>query len=253
MKNSKLLILLLSLFLCSCGLSPNADTPQLKAWVLMENIDFERDLKNDFISHILAEENIAQLHSEYLPVELYGEQDTYMANPWRVLLEINKEESYVLYVWNLDRTKTISNNRWIDTIPYHYYNNPQTMEEAYNKAEEWISTKDKNEIILSSYVFLNKEEAEVVREAVGRAYVDYIYQYADESVSMKDWEICDYATTKSCTGYYVTYEIGDDFYVLLRYVEEDEDSGFQIKQLYAGDSIVELEQAMQSDMYYATY
>ena len=255
MKNYKRLVLLLSLFLCSCGMEPNADTPQLKAWVMMNNIDDDvmYDLQNSFIRQILAEETISQLRSDYCPVKLYGEEGTYMANPWRVLLE--REESLYygnLYEWDLDRTKIFSfdNARWLSWTTVLSSYGSETMEEAYRLVELGQSS---NEEILYVYTFVNEEECKAVYEAVGRAYVDYIYADAEEYVSVKDWEFCDYATTQSCTGYYVTYEIDGYFYVLLRYVEEDEGTGFQIKQLYAGDSIVELEQEMQSDMYYAIY
>ncbi len=260
MKNYKLLVLLLSLFLCSCGMEPNADTPQLKAWVMMNNIDNDvmYDLNNSFIRQILAEETISQLRSDYCPVKLYGEEGTYMANPWRVLLEWEASNYGNLYEWDLNRTKIFSFDNatlfsW--TMVSSYYR-PETMEDAYRLVERidyYSSNQDKNNVILYAYTFVNQEEGKAVYEAVGRAYVDYIYADAEEYVSMKDWEFCDYATTQSCTGYYVTYEIDGYFYVLLRYVEEDEGTGFQIKQLYAGDSIVELEQEMQSDMYYAIY
>jgi hypothetical protein len=260
MKNHKLLVLLLSLFLCSCGMEPNADTPQLKAWVMMNNIDSDvmDDLKNSFIRQILAEETIFQLRSDYCPVKLYGEEGTYMANPWRVLLEREASLHYCnLYEWDLDRTKIFSFNApWFSWTTILSTYRPKTMEDAYRLVEVELgqsSNQGKNKEILYAYTFVNEEECKAVYEAVGRAYVDYIYADAEEYVSVKDWEFCDYATTQSCTGYYVTYEIDGYFYVLVRYVEEDEDTGFQIKQLYAGDSIVELEQEMQSDMYYAIY
>lgn len=245
-----LFLLLLSAFLYSCGSAPNAETPQLKAWVLMENIssEYEADLVENFIERTLSQEGIPQLSREYRPIELYGEQDTYMANPWRVLLEKKQGR---LYVWKLDRNEVFSNaNSWSSwtTVFSSYFQ--KSMEEAYEFAERTPNIDVKNEAILVTYISKHKEEKEAVYEAVGRAYVDYICDLADKIVTIKDWEYCDYATTKSCTGYYVTYEIEADFYVLVKYIEENEGTGFQVTRLYAGDSIIELEQAMEADLYY---
>ena len=75
-------------------------------------------------------------------------------------------------------------------------------------------------------------------------WVDYIYEQADEHVIVKDWEYDEDSTTKSCTGYYITYEIGDGFYVLTSLIEEDNSTKFEIEILYSGDSMIDLEQTL---------
>lgn len=261
MKNSKLLILLLGIFFCSCGPTPNADTAQLKAWIMMENVsnNLKHQISQMFVDEILYDGTFEIFNADNRTLELLGEQDSYFVNPWRELLTLRSEDmcGYFGYGWKL-------NPKEID-LEFYFYNSwlqspltnntYPTLEEIYEKSSGWYSPSNPqrfdyiNGALLNTYVKLNQDVAQEVYRAVGRAYIDFVREYAEEVVSVKDWDYCKHATTQSCTGYYVTYEIGEGFYVLVRYVEEDEGSGFQIQRLYAGESIIELEQAMEEDMY----
>ncbi len=224
----------------------------------MENVSgsLKGQISQMFVDKILHDGTFEIFNADNRTLELLGEQDSYFVNPWRELLTLRSDDLCWLYGWELN-PKEINLKfygwGWLQSPLTN--NTYPTLEETYEKALDWYSpTNPKrfdyiNGALLNTYVNLNQDVAQEVYRAVGRAYIDFVKEYAEEVVSVKDWDYCEHATTQSCTGYYVTYEIGDGFYVLVRYVEEDEGSGFQIQRLYAGESIIKLEQAMQEDMY----
>ncbi|MBO5771910.1 MAG: hypothetical protein J6R09_04670, partial [Alistipes sp.] len=50
-------------------------------------------------------------------------------------------------------------------------------------------------------------------------------------------------TTDTISAYYVTYEVGTGYYVLIRLIEVDGGDEFEVKRIYRGDSLIDLEQA----------
>ena len=86
--------------------------------------------------------------------------------------------------------------------------------------------------------------AAVLCASMTLAFTGCSSELSNEYVTVKDWEYDDDSTTKSCTGYYITYEIGDGFYVLTSLIEEDNSTKFEIEILYSGDSMIDLEQTL---------
>ena len=83
------------------------------------------------------------------------------------------------------------------------------------------------------------EEAWEVISGLGEAFFQYMDDYADEEVSVLDWNYDEGATGIAYTGYLVEYEVGSGYYVLLSLKEFDDDRYTQ-EIIYGGDSLDEL-------------
>lgn len=83
------------------------------------------------------------------------------------------------------------------------------------------------------------EEAWEVISGLAEAFFQYMEDYADEEVSILDWNYDEGATGIAYTGYLVEYEVESGYYVLLSLKEFDDDRYTQ-EIIYGGDSLDEL-------------
>ena len=209
-----------SLMFGSCGFDgPNfADKPQIKAWVLMENISYTDQIAEQFISSLLKEGSVELLDPEH-PTAKIVVQDSF--NPYRGLF--SEEGSCIVDKWSLNRNNTIK----------------RIADEDLGLRARWSDMDGE----CVDYFRTHKAESEQLLREVAAKWVDYVYDYADEEVKVLDWEYCLSTTTDSFSGYYVTYEIGEGYYVLVRLTEADNGDEFEVKRIYRGDSLLKLERA----------
>ncbi len=253
----------LYLLMCSCSSAPiaptHADTYQIKAWVLMENIseDYQSQLNKDFINKILEQPTIPALSDTNKTLKLVGKQDSYMVNPWRSMLTSYLENCRdALYRWELDpnHIKRVGGYGWMFDYRTGDHFLPHTMEYAYEKAYREQKRgqvgylKESNYDIIDIYVSQNKQIANEVHEYVCNEYINYIFNHANSVVTMKEWEIDLLSTTDSYRGYHITYEIGTGFYVLISYLELNSGNEFQVRQIYSGNSLIDLGRAKSGDL-----
>lgn len=209
-----------SLMFGSCGFDgPNlADKPQIKAWVLMENISYTDQIAEQFISSLLKEGSVELLDPNH-PTAKVVIQDS--VNPYCGLF--SEEGSCIVDKWSLNRNNTIK----------------RIADEDLGLRARWSDMDGE----CVDYFRTHKAESEQLLREVAAKWVDYIYDYADEEVKVLDWEYCLSTTTDSFSGYYVTYEIGEGYYVLVRLTEADNGDEFEVKRIYRGDSLLKLERA----------
>lgn len=149
--------------------------------------------------------------------------------------------------WELDQNKILT--KYLEEWDYIYGPDRFAPQDNYldmilrgNKSDRTKSIY--NHMECDKYIQSNPEESATLRLATGNGYINYFINKANDYVTVKDWEYDDDSTTKSCTGYYITYEIGDGFYVLTSLIEEDNSTKFEIEILYSGDSMIDLEQTL---------
>ena len=185
MKNSKLLILLLGIFFCSCGPTPNADTAQLKAWIMRENVSYnlKHQISQMFVDEILDDGTFEIFNADNRTLELLGEQDSYFVNPWRELLTLRSEDMCGCYGWKLN-PKEINLEFYFQWLQSTLKNNTYpTLEEIYEKSSGLYSPSNPqrfdyiNGALLNTYVKLNQDVAQEVYRAVGRAYIGFVQEY----------------------------------------------------------------------------
>lgn len=240
-------------FTTSCGGPKYADTDQIKSWIMMESItkDVADGINDGFITK-LKQNSVAGINTE-ATIELLGAQDTYIVNPWVDLCENHMLKYFKPSRWEINRNDLISMYS-----PYYCNrlgDNITRLNEIANDALRHIEKHyETGEYDLDAYleiynsaildIYMSEPQNQKEWHVVVNEWVDYIYEQADEYVTVKDWEYDDDSTTKSCTGYYITYEIGDGFYVLTSLIEEDNSTKFEIEILYSGDSMIDLEQTL---------
>ena len=215
-----------SLMFGSCGFDgPKlADEPQIKAWVLMENISYTDKIAEQFISSLLEEGSVELLDPEH-PTAKVVIQDSF--NPYRGLF--SEEGSCIVDTWRLNRNKTIE----------------AITDESLVYRASWGGMDEE----CVDYFRTHEAESKQLLREVAVKWVDYVYNYANEEVKVLDWEYCLSTTTDSFSGYYVTYEIGEGYYVLVRLTEADNGDEFEVKRIYRGDSLLKLERAyMDAEM-----
>ena len=91
----------------------------------------------------------------------------------------------------------------------------------------------------------NPAEHKAAMEEIITKYVNYIANRAEKLVKMMDWESDYGSTTKNCKGYFVTYSINKNYYVLTQIVEESKSDEFELKTLYRGTSIIDLDRKLE--------
>ena len=246
-------------FTTSCGGPKYADTDQIKSWIMMESItkDVADGINEGFLSR-LKSNRIKGLDIEQTSIELLGPQDTYMTNPWIELFENHILKYFNPIKWSRTRWYLNRNDIISRYVPYYCSwigeedgGLKNIMDDALIRIAEHYETGQWSlEAYLERYnnaaldLYMKEKEHQQEWNIVVNAWIDYVYERAQEYVTVKDWEYDDDSTTKSCTGYYVTYEIGDGFYVLTSLIEEDNSTKFEIEILYSGDSMIDLEQTL---------
>ena len=240
-------------FPTSCGGPKYADTDQIKAWIMMESItkDVADGINDGFITK-LKQNSVDGINTE-ATIELLGVQDTYIVNPWVDLCENHMLKYFKPSRWEINRNDLVSMYS-----PYYCNrlgDNITRLNEIANDAMRHIEKHyETGEYDLDAYleiynsaildIYMSEPQNQKEWHVVVNEWVDYIYEQADEHVIVKDWEYDEDSTTKSETGYYITYEIGDGFYVLTSLIEEDNSTKFEIEILYSGDSMIDLEQTL---------
>ena len=215
-----------SLMFGSCGFDgPDlADEPQIKAWVLMENISYTDKIAKRFVSSLLKEGSV-ELFDPNHPTAQVVIQDS--VNPYCGLF--SKRGSEIVNSWRLNRHETIK---------------VITDESLVYRAGWGVMDEE-----CVDYFRTHEAESKQLLREVAVKWVDYVYDYANEEVKVLDWEYCFSTTTDSFSGYYVTYEIGEGYYVLVRLTEADNGDEFEVKRIYRGDSLLQLERAyMDAEM-----
>lgn len=83
------------------------------------------------------------------------------------------------------------------------------------------------------------EHAEVMDNllALAEAFFQFQDDYAEEEISIIDWNYDEGATGLTYTGYLVEYEIGEGYYVLLSLKEFDDDDRCTYEIIYNGNSL----------------
>ena len=223
MKTIKLLAAFAALFLVACGGPQHAERDQIKAWVLMENInsDYSESLADNFMAEVVAEESIELLNSEH-PTAKVVIQDG--INPYVGLCLMEARHVLKPYHWELNRNKLI-----------------KYIKECGDLVEIAKWSEMDGECV--DYFKSHKDEGKQLLGQLASKWVDYIYAYAAEEVKVKEWNTCLSQTTDTISAYYVTYEIGTGYYVLIRLIEVDGGDEFEVKRIYRGDSLIDLEQA----------
>ncbi len=229
----------------SCGGPKYADTDQIKSWIFYKSVDGEIliDIYNEYIDK-LKHNSIKGVTIPEASIELWGDQDTYYINPW-----IYRTTTSLTSIprWALNQNKLLT--AYLEEWDYIYGLDRFAPQDDYLnmilRGKKSDRTKSiYNHMECDKYIQSHPEESAVLRLATGNGYINYFNNKAGEYVTVKDWEYDEDATTKSCTGYYVTYEIGDGFYVLTSLIEEDNSTKFEIEILYSGDSMIDLEQTL---------
>ena len=235
-------------FTTSCGGPKYADTDQIKAWIFYKSVDGEilTDTYNEYIDK-LKQNSIKGVTIPEASIELWGEQDTYYINPWIYRTMTSIPTTWGIPYWELDQNKILT--KYLEEWDYIYGPDRFAPQDNYldmilrgNKSDRTKSIY--NHMECDKYIQSNPEESATLRLATGNGYINYFINKANDYVTVKDWEYDDDSTTKSCTGYYITYEIGDGFYVLTSLIEEDNSTKFEIEILYSGDSMIDLEQTL---------
>ena len=72
------------------------------------------------------------------------------------------------------------------------------------------------------------------------SFNEYCASYAVEQVSVLNWEFEAKTQADSYTGYLITYEIGEGYFVLAHLIEFSDSNRYRIKIIYSGDSLSEL-------------
>lgn len=237
--------------LSSCGGPKYADTDQIKSWIFYESVadNILIDISKEYIDK-LKDNAITGVNIPDASIEICGLKDTYNINPWifstakSIPVSVELWGVYLHLIWNTNQDEIL--NLYLDNWDSTYGNYTR-----YSSGKQYLylffGSDCSNSIEfeeINKYIQSKPEENARLRLATGKGFINYFNTKANEYVTVKDWEYDNDATTKSCTGYYVTYEIGEGFYVLANLIEEDSSTKFQIEILYSGDSMIELEQTL---------
>lgn len=253
----------------SCGGSKYADTKQIKSYVLMTSVevDLSRSYTDDFFTDIY----LGKIKLKKLPdvTETFLEEEGHPdVNPVleyaRLFIKINTSSNYGAKAdWEPNMYDELcakySKEPYIYYGGYHYlYKYLQDL----GKAKETLSSLDEeqlesgycdrnlhNTLMINIYKMEHPMEHKIAIEEIFKKYIDYIGKKADKTVKVKDCEVDKSSTTKNCNGYFVTYKIGDDFYVLVNLTEEKETDKFEIKTLYRGSSMIELDRTLEDNKF----
>lgn len=223
MKKIKLLAAIAALFLVACGGPTHAESEQIKAWVLMRNIDkdYKESLAKRFMNEVMAEGSIELLNPNH-PTAKVVIQDA--INPYVSLCYEEADEVFKVWAdWKLNRNENIEKIKDGDC--------------------RFIASWTGMDGECVDYFKNHKAEGEQLLGQLASKWVDYIYAYAAEEVKVKEWNPCLSQTTDTISAYYVTYEVGTGYYVLIRLIEVDGGDEFEVKRIYRGDSLIDLEQA----------
>lgn len=223
MKKIKLLAAALALLLVACGGPQHAESEQIKAYVLMRNIDsdYKESLAKRFLNKVMAEGSIELLNPNH-PTAKVVIQDA--INPYVSLCYKQANDVFGVWAdWELNRNENIENIKDRDLVSIASWSDMDSECVDYFKS--------------------HKAEGEQLLGQLASKWVDYIYAYAAEEVKVKEWDVCLSQTTDTISAYYVTYEVGTGYYVLIRLIEVDGGNEFEVKRIYRGDSLIDLEQA----------
>lgn len=223
MKKLKFLVAALALLLVACGGPQHAEREQIKAYVLMRNIDsdYKESLAKRFLNKVMAEGSIELLNPNH-PTAKVVIQDA--INPYVNLCYEQADDVFRVWAnWELNRNENIEIIKDRDLVDIASWSGMDSECVDYFKS--------------------HKAEGERLLNALAYKWVDYIYAYAAEEVKVKEWDVCLSQTTDTISAYYVTYEIGTGYYVLIRLIEVDGGNEFEVKRIYRGDSLIDLEQA----------
>lgn len=222
MKKLKFLVAALALLLVACGGPQHAEREQIKAYVLMRNIDsdYKESLAKRFLNKVMAEGSIELLNPNH-PTAKVVIQDA--INPYVSLCYEEAERVLFWLDWELNRNENIENIKDRDLVSIASWSDMDGECVDYFKS--------------------HKAEGKRLLNALAYKWVDYIYAYAAEEVKVKEWNPCLSQTTDTISAYYVTYEVGTGYYVLIRLIEVDGGNEFEVKRIYRGDSLIDLEQA----------
>lgn len=251
----------------SCGGSKYADTKQIKSYVLMTSVevDLSRSYTDDFFTDIY----LGKIKLKKLPdvTETFLDEEGHPdVNPVleyaRVFIKNNTVSG-----WG---TAADWEPNMYNELCTEYMNSPYTCcDQLYDvyindleNAKNMLSSLDEefsrsgycdismhNTLMINIYRLEHPVEHRIAVEEIFEKYVDYIGKKADKTVKVKDTEVDKSSTTKNCNGYFVTYKIGDDFYVLVNLTEEKETGKFEIKTLYRGSSMIELDRALENNKF----
>lgn len=274
MKNKKLSIALavvamaVTAFLTtSCGSKPG-NAEQVKAFVLMENIDnyYKYSLMEDFYN-LIAQNKVKRVTLSPDKVNLIYGNDDGDCNPWlEYCREMFVEEKFYFLCnadWDLDRDKTeqkirtqwqrVCTGGWdaedINTLKNRIENDQNRRTEYaadFNDRMVGKMNTDINSCTLSLFALENSTDMAATGLLIANAYVDYIYKTAKEKVKIYDCEYSKDDSTKSVDSYYIIYTIDEDFYVLVRYSEEKKSTRFMIETLSRGKELIEIERTLKN-------
>lgn len=251
----------------SCGGSKTADTSQVKAYVLMSSMDKNSVEKgiDDYINTIERGKIKIKKLPDYTQ-EFFDEEGMPECNPVleyaRVFLRNSIAGSlYNKISWELDECSALLSdfgNYPNQSYDSWEYNCPRDLKEAKQELEKeikWIVEgevspsksycKKLNTLLINIYRMENPAEHKAAMEEIITKYVNYIANRAEKLVKIMDWESDYGSTTKNCKGYFVTYSINKNYYVLTQIVEESKSDEFELKTLYRGTSIIDLDRKLE--------
>lgn len=274
MKSTKLILclaaIIAALFATSCGGSKYADTKQVKSFVLMNSVD--RDLCNSYTDEFFTDIDLRKIKLKKLPddTEIFlSGKGRFDGNPVleyaHVFIKnsttsgISSKSSWKLNMYNELYDSYLKDNYllydWLQDLSVY------SLEDAKKElasVDEKILGQDgfseyicvhRNALVVNIYRKEHSSEHKIAIEEILKKYVDYIGKKADKMVKMQDCEVDKASTTRNWNSYFVTYEIGDGFYVLVRLTEEKKTDKFEIETLYRGKSMIDLNKIRENSKF----
>lgn len=210
---------------CHSTLEPDHyNSPEIKTWIFLTNIDEDyyesilTEFHNDVVlGNIHVEGYVSTDGKEYLEGEPVPLNETLSDVALHIFETVFSQITYS----NEEQFRAEYSDTW-DRVTNRYFSDDYTR-------------------YCSKVLAENPQFAEKIKTNLFNAFMKYCSDYAEQQVSVLNWNLEKNSVGDTYTGYLVTYEIGYGFYVLTHLVEfDDEDRGYHVETIYAGTSFTEL-------------
>ena len=262
------ILLAFGVLFSACGSSPeNAESPDVVSWIFKNSIGYgyKKSLLNDFAADVL-EFNMAEIES-LDPASLEEACMAYFCDNGGKRLGLFFDGGYESAEGMTEAL--LIGFRWMGRELLHCYSDNYGHYFQFSGPDGEFTFYDVGEMSLNelcvredgswTLVPLNKgkreyenifrqidwfqQDPEKAKSIIGNlvdSFVEYVTDVAMEEVRVLSWDFNNAAMADNYTGYFVEYEIGTGYYVLLSLTEFD-NGRYEIEILYQGESIRELQ------------